>query len=132
MKKRAEMEYCTRCGKPMYRSPSQRKRGRPFCSRQCHMIMLNSELNPTRMTESVRNKISDSRRGSGNGATYAKKFGQHEHRLVAEQILGRPLRKGEVVHHIDRNRRNNDPKNLMIFASQAEHVQWHAAHDEKR
>lgn len=47
------------------------------------------------------------------------------HRLIAEQKLGRPLKKGEVVHHIDGDKTNNDPSNLMIFASQAEHMKYH-------
>ena len=48
-------------------------------------------------------------RGRGEGKTYTKRLGKHEHRLVAEEKLGRPLRKGEVVHHIDGDYKNNDP-----------------------
>jgi hypothetical protein len=44
------------------------------------------------------------------------------HRIVAEQKLGRPLRKGEVVHHIDGNRFNNAPDNLMVVPSHSEHL----------
>lgn len=45
-----------------------------------------------------------------------------EHRLVMEQKLGRYLEPGEVVDHIDGNTSNNDPSNLRLFASNAEHL----------
>lgn len=129
--KKGEPEVCTRCGKVMYRPPCQRVRGRPFCSRQCHMATLNEELNPSRMTPEVKAKLRASKLGSGDGQSYTKLYGRHEHRVVAEQILGRHLRPGEVVHHIDRDKRNNLPENLMIFPSQAAHVAWHKTHDEE-
>ena len=129
MKAQKQYEKCTCGGALMYRPPSQRKRGRPFCSRQCHMALLNAELNPTRMTPEVRAKLRESRLGSGEGKTYTKVYGRHEHRIVAERMLGRPLLPGEVVHHIDRDKRNNDPSNLMVFPSQAAHAKWHKEHD---
>lgn len=39
---------------------------------------------------------------------------QKEHVLVMEQYLLRKLRKGEVVHHIDGDRQNNDVSNLFL------------------
>lgn len=48
------------------------------------------------------------------------------HIIVASKLLGRPLRKGEVVHHKDRNRLNNDEDNLMVFASTSDHTNYHA------
>lgn len=43
------------------------------------------------------------------------------HRYVAEKKLGRRLKPGEVVHHRDRNKLNNDPNNLKVCNSQLEH-----------
>lgn len=93
------------------------------------MEKMNREMNPTRMTADTKAKLSLSRLGSGERKTYQKLKGRHIHRQVAEQILGRPLRKSEVVHHINRDKRDNRPENLMIFPSQAEHARWHKEHD---
>jgi hypothetical protein len=49
------------------------------------------------------------------------------HRDVAAKTLGRTLHAGEVVHHIDGNKRNNAPDNLRVFASQAEHMRHERA-----
>ena len=38
----------------------------------------------------------------------------YEHMLVAEKKLGRPLKKGELIHHIDSNRQNNAPENIVV------------------
>ena len=51
----------------------------------------------------------------------------YEHILVAEATLGRHLSKGEVVHHIDHVRLNNDPSNLMVFAKHADHLRFERA-----
>ena len=123
---------CEECGSTTRMPPSQFKRSEHhFCCRKCRMQYLNRTLNPHRMeNHKTREKIRMARLGQGEGKTYTKTFGRHTHRIVAEQILGRPLKKGEVVHHIDGNKRNNDPSNLMVFKTQAEHAQWHAEHKE--
>jgi hypothetical protein len=45
-------------------------------------------------------------------------------RIVAQQIIGRPLSCDEQVHHIDGNTKNNDPSNLQVM-SNLEHQRLH-------
>lgn len=68
--------------------------------------------------------MAEKTRGTGT-KTYVKEGGRHQHRVVAERMLGRPLRPGEVVHHEDRNKKNNDLTNLFVFTNNAEHVHHH-------
>lgn len=144
---------CPVCGRAFQKYPSQIKRYN-FCSRDClaafsnksknpdgyadlrdfsasveNMRQLALKYNPMRMTDEVKDKLRQAHWNTGAGVSYAKYHGRHEHRVVAKQILGRKLKPGEVVHHIDRNKRNNAPENLMVFASQAEHAAWHKLHD---
>ena len=140
---------CDWCGKPIIRYGSRIK-PHNFCSRKCladfsskeknperymdlkdytnisqNMHDLNLELNPIRMTDSIKEKIRNAHLNSGEGKTYAKNYGRHEHRVVAEQFLGRPLMPGEVVHHIDGNKRNSSI-NIRVYKSQSEHAKFHA------
>jgi len=48
-----------------------------------------------------------------------------EHILVAEEYNERPLKRGEVVHHIDGDSSNNNPNNLMVFKDNATHLFFH-------
>ena len=56
---------------------------------------------------------------------HAVKGGKYvaEHRLVMEEKLGRYLTRKEVVHHVDGDRQNNHPDNLMMFPTNAKHLQ---------
>jgi hypothetical protein len=51
--------------------------------------------------------------------------GVYEHVLVAEDMLGRRLKEGEAVHHLDLNRSNNSPDNLLVMYNPS-HGKLHA------
>ena len=78
---------CEHCGKTFERWPHEVK-DRTWCSQSCHMKTMNAELNPTRAYSENRRKVLLDR---GEGKTYRKHHQRHEHRVVAEQMLGRPL-----------------------------------------
>lgn len=63
-------------------------------------------------------------RDRGEGKSYRKINQKHEHRIVAENKIGRPLVKGEIVHHLNHNKRDNRPENLIVM-TQSEHFKLH-------
>lgn len=52
--------------------------------------------------------------------------GKREHRVVMEEVIGRPLLSSEIVHHKNENKADNNPSNLAIL-TRAEHVVVHHA-----
>jgi ribonucleoside-diphosphate reductase alpha chain len=56
---------------------------------------------------------------TGFGKNYA------EHRIVAEHLIGRPLEKNEVVHHINYIHDDNSPNNLEVMKKK-EHDKFHS------
>lgn len=54
----------------------------------------------------------------------AEAAGRAVHSVVAEQSIGRALRPGEHVHHIDHNKTNNAAENLQVLSA-SEHANLH-------
>lgn len=63
----------------------------------------------------------------GNG----RSENHHLHRVIMEEHLGRKLTTDEVVHHIDRNKKNNDISNLQVM-TWSEHSKLHAREDKRK
>lgn len=57
-------------------------------------------------------------------ATTRPNYDRLVHVVVMEERMGRRLRPGEVVHHIDQNKQNNELSNLQLM-SNADHAALH-------
>lgn len=103
--------------------PSRKQR---YCSHSCAFVEIGEKVRTaSRRPESIK-KMADALRGRGESKTYMKLNGRHMHRVVAEQKIGRLLEPGEIAHHTDLNKRNNDPENLEILPSRADHSRLHS------
>lgn len=58
-----------------------------------------------------------------------KKY-RKEHFLVIEKDIGRKLKSGEVIHHIDVDKQNNKIENLDLLANESEHQKVHNSLDQ--
>lgn len=113
-KRRAELSRCLYCGEEAPHKSS----GAKYCSWVCVGM---ANRSPFILKKGYKKILVPSHpRSDTKGYVF-------EHIIIAEAKNGRPLSSGEVVHHIDGNKLNNAAANLMIFASNAEHLNHHSA-----
>jgi len=127
------VKTCEGCGQEFENKPL--KNGKVYhakrhCSRTCWLTRYNKEDREHSIKGASRGALTNKQRYRGttkkpNSKTYVKEDQLLQHRVVAKRLLGRDLHPGEVVHHEDRNRKNNDPKNLIVFKSQGNHSSHH-------
>jgi hypothetical protein len=122
--------HCLQCGKEVatYRSPSARSSfTTKFCSLECLGKYQSGKGNPAwsggkhKQNGYIVVFMPDHPYADCKGYVY-------EHRLVAEQKIGRYLKPNEVVHHINGDTAYNHPDNLMVFKNQGEHSKYHKEH----
>lgn len=94
---RQGIKWCMWCGKVFWVSPS-RVNSKKYCSRQCY--------GKSQQKTQPSNKYS---------RLTVKGVRMYEHRHIMERLIHRKLKRGEQVHHLNGDRQDNDPFNLMIL-----------------
>lgn len=142
MKKTGENKICGFCGAIFYASGWWLKRegGGKYCGRTCAN---KSRIGYRQSLQTIEKRMANNRRENSpqwrggkiehNGYFLIYKPDHpncdskgyvREHRLKMEKKIGRLLRKDEVVHHADGDRKNNNNNNLILFGTHSEHMKF--------
>lgn len=102
------MKNCVICGATL------KKTQRKVCSRNC-----------------LRKHLSRIFRGKGKSPYIQIRVNGERiylHRHIWEKANGRKLRDGEIVHHVNENKRDNRAENLEVLSGRAAHLHVHNYH----
>lgn len=121
---------CYQCGKEVWREQNQlKKQAHSFCCMKCcseYRKASSGALNPNWKGGKTGHVAGYIRINIGRQHPMADRVGYVlEHRLVMATHLGRPLRRGEIVHHINHDKKDNRIENLQLLQSQSEHRGLH-------
>lgn len=114
---------CLQCGATFIKQQSKIKIGREdgCCSKKCKEKYYVGALSPAFKGGKYESKH------AGHGFTYLERpgyVGKHiqNHRLAASRYLGRPIERGEVVIHINKQKMDDRMENLFVCASMSEYA----------
>lgn len=127
---------CPECGKSFEQAPSRHPRYKAkHCSRECGIKAGNKKRGrPGELNCRWKGGIKHHKAGYKLRYVDPERKMVLEHRLVMEQVLGRPLERYEEVHHKNGVRDDNRPENLELWVKRQpggqrvkdliEHARW--------
>lgn len=111
---------CETCQKTFYRSPSEIIKSKPrYCSRFCAFKGMKGQLKNLKPIEESKWYIN--RKGYLQTTRRRKRILQHRW-IVETRIIKRPLKYGEIIHHLNGIKIDNRKENLSICRNHTHHL----------
>ena len=111
MRQNKPILYCEICGNRIKNVWGRRYQTAKFCSVKCKAISQSQLPSEKHSCWKGGRRIEI----SGYISIRIDKTYKYEHRYIMEKVLNRPLKRNEIVHHIDGDRQNNHPSNLLLL-----------------
>lgn len=120
------MVSCGTCGVEFDKRPDRvAKHERHFCSRTCYDLAKSGDGNPNWNGGRRKHEKGYIMLYRPDHPNATRKGYVMEHRLVAEEKIGRLLDPEEVVHHLNGVKDDNRPENVQVLAGQGAHSEIH-------
>ena len=118
--------HCIVCGKALERNHPKKKN---FCCSEHRDIWMRENVDFAKLSRGHKAKHLTALNKERNPYCHIADRGKansKKARAAAEAIIGRPLEKGEVVHHMNGKAEDNSPQNLLVMPDR-QHRQLHMA-----